>query len=155
MKNVFFYDTKYGRIAVSDNGSEITDICFENDMDASGMRLWETELIRNAGKRINEYLEGRRRNFDLPLEPEGTDFQKAVWKETMKIPYGETATYKEIAERIGRPNSYRAVGGAVGKNPILILIPCHRIISSDGSTGNYIGGEKMKEELIEMERMRV
>lgn len=155
MQNVFFYDTKYGKIAIADDGSSITNICFEEDISVLGMRLWETELIKNTGKRINEYLENRRRNFDLPINPKGTSFQKEVWNEVLKIPFGETVSYKEIANRLGRPKSYRAVSNAISKNPLLFIVPCHRVIMSDGNIGKYIGGEKMKEELIRMERMRV
>lgn len=81
-----------------------------------------------------------------------TEFQKAVWKETMKIPYGQTRTYKEIAKRIGKPKSYRAVGNALGVNPLLVIIPCHRVISSNGSLGGFSGGLKLKKFLLDLEK---
>lgn len=84
-----------------------------------------------------------------------TEFQKLVWKETMKIPYGYTATYKEIAERIGNPKSYRAVGNALGKNPLPIIIPCHRVIKGDGKLGGFTGGINLKKFLLKLEKNNV
>ncbi|MDO5707951.1 MAG: methylated-DNA--[protein]-cysteine S-methyltransferase [Andreesenia angusta] len=153
MKNVFFYDTNIGNIAIADNNSAITNICFAQEMDASGFRLWETELINKASKEIIEYLSGERKEFDFPILMEGTDFQKSVWEELRRIPYGSTSNYKEIAKKINKPNSFRAVGRAVSMNPLLFIIPCHRVILSDGSIGKYIGGTDIKKELLYMEGM--
>lgn len=100
---------------------------------------------------INEYFKGKRKQFDLKLKPEGTDFQKEVWKEVFKIPFGETKSYQEIADTLGDPGAVRAVGNANGHNPIPILIPCHRVIGSDGKLTGYSGGISRKEWLLKHE----
>ena len=94
---------------------------------------------------------GRRRRFDLPLDLRGTDFQKRCWQELLKIPYGETRSYAEIARAIGNPAAVRAVGLANGQNPIAIIVPCHRVIGSDGSLTGYGGGLETKRKLLELE----
>ena len=98
-----------------------------------------------------EYFEGKRKIFSIPIDLQGTRFQLKVWNELIKIPYGTTTTYLEIAKRIGNPKAVRAVGTAIGKNPICIIIPCHRVISSDGSIGGYSGGVDNKKKLIYLE----
>lgn len=106
---------------------------------------------------ILEYLEGKRTSFDHLdlLDPEGTDFQKSVWKALLKIPYGKTSSYKEIAKIIGRPKANQAVGTAIGKNPFLIIIPCHRVIKSDGSLGGFAYGKEIKKALLRIEGLDV
>lgn len=101
---------------------------------------------------INEYLDGRRKDFSLPLDLRGTDFQKKVWNELLKIPYGETRTYKDIANFINVPKGYRAVGNALNNNPVLILVPCHRVIGSNGKLVGFAGGLELKAKLLELER---
>ncbi len=108
----------------------------------------ETETSKEAARQIKQYFKGSRKVFDLPLDPGGTDFMGKVWKEVLKIPYGRVSTYKEIAERICHPKAFRAVGLANGKNPIPILIPCHRVIGSNGSLTGYGGGMEMKSRLL-------
>ena len=103
-------------------------------------------------KRIEAYFSGELESFDLKLAPEGTDFQKSVWKALCKIPYGETRTYKEIAISIGKPRAYRAVGLANNRNPIAIIIPCHRVIGSDGKLTGYASGLDIKEFLLKLEK---
>ncbi len=100
---------------------------------------------------LKEYFNGERKIFDIPLEIHGSDFQKKVWSELLKIPYGRTASYKYIAQKLGDIKAIRAVGKANGANPIPIVIPCHRIINSDGSLGGYTGGLKIKEKLLRLE----
>ncbi|MDR0309516.1 MAG: methylated-DNA--[protein]-cysteine S-methyltransferase [Candidatus Methanoplasma sp.] len=107
--------------------------------------------MAEAECQINEYLTGKRTVFDIPINAEGTDFQKSVWREISRISYGEAISYKDIAERIGRPNSYRAVGNACGANPIPLIIPCHRVIASDGGLGGFGGGLSLKKKLREIE----
>lgn len=111
----------------------------------------ETELIKEAAKQLKEYYDGLRREFDLPLDLQGTPFQIKVWQELLKIPYGETRTYKQIAEAIGNPNASRAVGSANNRNRIMIVVPCHRVIGSDGKMVGYAGGIEMKEMLLAIE----
>ncbi len=102
-------------------------------------------------RQLEEYFAGRRRQFDLPLDLRGTDFQKRCWRELLKIPYGETRSYAEIARAIGNPLAVRAVGLANGQNPIAIIVPCHRVIGSDGSLTGYGGGLNVKRQLLELE----
>jgi len=102
-------------------------------------------------RQLEEYFAGRRRRFDLPLDLRGTDFQKRCWQELLKIPYGETRSYADIARAIGNPSAVRAVGLANGQNPIAIMVPCHRVIGSDGSLTGYGGGLETKRKLLELE----
>jgi methylated-DNA-[protein]-cysteine S-methyltransferase len=101
---------------------------------------------------LEEYFAGERRVFDLPVAPPGTPFQQRVWAELQRIGYGETISYAELAARIGRPTAIRAVGAANGANPVSIIIPCHRVIGSDGSLTGYGGGLEAKRRLLELER---
>ena len=105
-----------------------------------------------AARELHEYLEGERRAFTFPYRLVGTLFRLQVWKELEKVPYGETTTYKRLAEAIGRPGAYHAVGGAVGANPLSICVPCHRVIGTNGSLTGYAWGLPMKEALLELER---
>lgn len=109
-------------------------------------------LLRRAAEELGEYLAGRRRDFTLPLDPSGSDFQRQVWQALRSIPYGQTRTYGQIAEQIGRRRAARAVGMANNRNPIAILIPCHRVIGSDGSMTGYAAGIAVKERLLALER---
>ena len=111
----------------------------------------ETPLLAEAMRQLAEYFAGERREFELPLAPEGTPFMRWVWAELVKVPYGATATYGEIAERIGNPGGSRAVGLANNRNPIAIIIPCHRIIGSSGKLVGYAGGVELKERLLALE----
>ena len=114
--------------------------------------LEETELILECKKQLEEYFAGKRKTFDLPLVPKGTEFQQKVWKALQEIPYGETRTYGEIAAAIGNPKAARAVGMANNKNPIGIIIPCHRVVGANGKLVGYAGGMEKKEFLLELER---
>ena len=111
----------------------------------------ETPLIKKAYEELMEYFSGKRKTFDLPLYAEGTVFQMQVWNALREIPYGETRSYKDIAIRIGRPKACRAVGGACHHNPILIMIPCHRVIGANGSMTGFGSGIPVKEQLLELE----
>lgn len=150
MKNIFVYRTKIGLVAIEDNGTEITDVNVVSEDQINEMN--ETELLKKAAMQLNEYLEGKRNSFDLPLNPKGTEFQKKVWAALCDIPYGETRSYKQIAECVGNPKACRAVGMANNKNPIMIFIPCHRVVGSDGSLTGYAGGLDMKEKLLSLEK---
>ena len=113
---------------------------------------FETPLLREAYKQLSEYLIGKRLNFDLPLNPRGTVFQQQVWKALCDIPYGETRSYKQIAEAIGNPKAVRAVGMANNRNPLLIVIPCHRVIGANGKLVGYGAGIEKKEFLLKLEK---
>lgn len=108
-------------------------------------------LAEQARKELTAYFEGRLQRFTVPLDPVGTDFQRRVWAAVAAIPYGETATYRQIAERIGQPRAVRAVGAANGANPLAIIIPCHRVVGSDGSLTGYGGGLAVKRALLDLE----
>lgn len=111
-----------------------------------------SDLHALAMRQLREYAEGRRKVFDLPLNPIGTPFQRKVWQALLAIPYGETRTYGQIAQAIGMPKASRAVGGACNRNPIGIIIPCHRVIGSNGKLTGYYGGLEFKELLLEHEK---
>ena len=113
--------------------------------------LEETSLIKMAAKQLDEYFNGKRQQFDLPLDLTGTIFQTKVWQELLKIPYGQTKSYKDIATAINNPKAYRAVGMANNKNRIMIVVPCHRVISSDNKLTGYAGGLEKKEFLLNLE----
>lgn len=104
-----------------------------------------------ARRQLAEYFAGRRTSFDLPLAPEGTEFDQATWNALLGIPHGETISYAELARRVGRPGAARAVGRANGRNPLAIVIPCHRVIAADGSLGGYSGGLSTKRLLLDLE----
>lgn len=111
-----------------------------------------TKILIQAKLEIEEYLEGKRMKFSVSLNPKGTEFQKRVWAQLAKIPYGSTCSYKEIAEKINQAKACRAVGTANGKNPLSLIVPCHRVIASDGTLGGYAGGLKIKAKLLKLEK---
>jgi methylated-DNA-[protein]-cysteine S-methyltransferase len=108
-------------------------------------------VLRRAQAQLSEYFAGRRRHFELPLAPQGTDFQRGVWWELASIPFGGTISYAELAQRVGRPTATRAVGAANGRNPIPIVLPCHRVIGADGSLTGFGGGLPTKQFLLQLE----
>ena len=109
------------------------------------------ELLLQSAREFDDYFAGRRREFSVPLDPAGTDFQQCVWQELLRIPMGELSTYGEIARQLGRPEAARAVGSAVGRNPIAIIVPCHRVVGSDGSLTGYAAGLPRKRALLALE----
>ena len=112
---------------------------------------WNAEALSEVTQQINEYFAGSRKEFDLPLAPQGTPFQRRVWQELLRIPHGEAISYGELATRVGNPKASRAVGAANGQNPISLIIPCHRVIGSDRSLTGYGGGLPVKEALLKHE----
>lgn len=114
--------------------------------------LQTTELLSMATIQLDEYFQGKRTTFSLPFKLTGTPFQLAVWKELQNILYGKTTSYKEIAQKINKPKAYRAVGMANNKNPLPIIIPCHRVIGSNGKLIGYAGGLNLKNYLLELEK---
>lgn len=151
MNNAFFYESKNGKIIIIENGTAITRLYFGETIPHD-VNVIETPLLKKAFKQLKEYLDGERKIFDLPIAPQGTEFQHKVWRVLQKIPYGKVCSYKDIAEKIGSKNAARAVGIANSKNPILILIPCHRIIGASGDLAGYAGGLALKEKLLNMEK---
>lgn len=112
-------------------------------------------LLERSSRQLEEYFSGARRSFDLPLAPDGTAFQRQVWQSLAAIPYGETISYAELAARVGRPRASRAVGAANGRNPLPIVLPCHRVIGADGSLTGFGGGLPTKRFLLDLERRHV
>lgn len=112
----------------------------------------ETELLRRAKKQLDEYFASSRKEFTLPLAPAGTEFQQTVWRALQTIPYGETRSYGQIAAQIGNPKASRAVGHANNRNPIAILIPCHRVLGANGALVGYAGGLPVKKKLLKLEQ---
>ena len=108
-------------------------------------------LFREARRQLDEYFDGQRQTFHLPLRPEGTEFQKKVWQVLCRIPYGQVISYRELATRVGAPRAFQAVGQANGHNPLPILIPCHRVIAANGTLGGYSGGLERKRFLLHLE----
>ncbi len=110
------------------------------------------EIFNETQKQLEQYLLGKRQIFDLPVNVQGTDFQKKVWQELSKIPYGKTVSYSDIAKKINNDKAVRAVGTANGRNPISLIVPCHRVIAADGTLGGYAGGLEIKEKLLHLEK---
>lgn len=117
----------------------------------SPVDLADHRVLRAAATQLAEFFAGERRSFDLPLRPGGTEFQQAAWTALLAIPYGETRTYGEQARILGRPSASRAVGGANNRNPIPVIIPCHRVVGSSGSLTGYAGGMDLKARLLDLE----
>ncbi|SFC21839.1 methylated-DNA--[protein]-cysteine S-methyltransferase [Clostridium uliginosum] len=151
MNNIFYYETKIGKIAIVENGTSITNMYFGESV-LKGANIIETPLLKKANQELQEYLDEKRMVFDLPLAPQGTEFQQKVWKALQEIPYGQTYSYKDVAKNIGNIKACRAVGMANNKNPIFIFIPCHRVIGANGKLVGYAGGLDIKEKLLEMEK---
>lgn len=126
---------------------KIVGILFQRPEGEEG----ETPLLLLAEKEIREYLAGKRKEFTFPIQSKGTDFQKRVWSALLEIPYGKTQSYGEIAEKIQSPKACRAVGGANNKNPLSIVVPCHRVIGKNGSLVGYGGGLDWKKRLLSLE----
>ena len=154
MKKYYFYAYEgVGKLGIGAESEKITDLYFErSSISRTDISLEETPLHREASRQLEEYLSGRRKIFDLPLAPKGTDFQMRCWEALLQVPYGETRSYGDIARSVGSPRGFRAVGMANNRNPIAIIIPCHRIIGSDGKLVGFGGGLDVKAFLLDMER---
>jgi methylated-DNA-[protein]-cysteine S-methyltransferase len=145
----FHYQSSLGKLAITIVSDNITSLVF--DGKKSGDDEGEATLTRKISKQLDEYFVGKRRIFELTLQYKGTPFQMKVWKYLQTIPYGKTVSYQTVAKSIGHPKSARAVGTACKCNPIPIIIPCHRVISSTGEIGEYAGGEARKIKLLKLE----
>jgi methylated-DNA-[protein]-cysteine S-methyltransferase len=146
-----------GPLLLAGDGSHLKLIDFQTGPHARRPgKDWaaDPQPFRTAIEQLEDYFAGRRRTFELPLEPDGTAFQRAVWRALTGIPYGETISYGELARRIGNPQASRAVGLANGANPLPIVVPCHRVIGADGSLTGFGGGIEIKRQLLALERER-
>ncbi len=146
----FVYPTPLGRVTLAGDGEGLTHIAFGVKQFSGAYTA--TALTNRASTEIQEYLAGKRQTFDIPLKPFGTPFQTKVWNALGNIPYGQTRSYKEVASMIGNPKAMRAVGMANNKNPLPIMIPCHRVIGSRGDLVGYAYGLKIKQFLLELEK---
>jgi len=149
-----WFDSPVGPLLLAGSRQGLNYVSFSSGRHAVAVDPGWTEnhsLFDGTIRQLREYFAGERKIFSLTLSPEGTDFQRAVWAELQKIPYGETISYKQLADRIGRPKAVRAVGAANGANPIPIIIPCHRVIGNDGSLTGFGGGLPLKKRLLELE----
>lgn|SRR5262245_28758943 len=150
--NYTYLDTIIGRILIAGDDDAICAIRFERDNRPDPE--WQPatrKLLREASRQLELYFERQLREFVLPLRPKGTSFQKTVWRELQKIPYGGTISYGELACRVGKPHASRAVGAANGANPIPIVIPCHRVIGANGKLTGFGGGLPIKQKLLALE----
>lgn len=147
--------TPLGQVAVCIANGKVVEVGFTqaDNLPAFADSEADGELAEKAARQLKDYFAGGREHFDLPIAFSGTKFQEAVWKEIAKIGFGKTATYKDLALRIGKPKASRAVGGAVGANPIGIIVGCHRILGSSGQLTGYSGGNGVptKIKLLELE----
>ena len=164
------YNSPIGPLLIAEEGGYIVEISFmeadtrakfRSDAQPGGATAknpetmplpTESTVITACIAELEAYFAGKLRDFTVPIEPSGTDFRKKVWDALMTIPYGQTVSYKELAQRIGQPSASRAVGGANNHNPISIIVPCHRVIGADGSLTGYGGGLKNKTFLLELEK---
>lgn len=153
--NLWYYDFPIaGRLGIVENGEAITRIFLPDDPKAPCGTEARTPLLDRAAAQLSEYFSGQRRTFSLPISMDGTPFQLRVWGLLTRIPYGQTTTYGALARQLFRSGGAQAVGQAVGANPLPFLIPCHRVIGSDGSITGYALGLEMKRALLALENLR-
>lgn len=167
MRKGFFYQTKLGKMFIAEDDQGISEVTLCRDIipgaeDSMGKDigllkskeylLEETLLIRETAAQLEQYFDGKRKDFSVKLNPKGTDFQKKVWEALQAIPYGETRSYRQIAEAVGNSKASRAVGMANHHNPIMCIVPCHRVIGASGNLVGYAGGLDIKAQLLSMEK---
>ncbi len=148
-------ESPVGKLLLVGTGEALCQVHFHGGRDSVEPQSdWEesAQPFREAVRQLDAYFAGTIKNFDLPLQLEGTEFQKTVWEALQEIPYGETWSYGQLARHIGKPRAMRAVGAANGRNPIPVIIPCHRVIGADGSLTGFGGGLPIKKQLLELER---
>ena len=145
-----FTDTPIGRLRLVSNGQALTRVEFEGRHGEDGIEAADP-VLNTAARQLEEYFSGKRQHFDLPLAAGGTAFQQEVWRALAGIPFGELRSYRDIAERIGNRKAVRAVGAANGRNPLPIVVPCHRVVGSDGRLTGFAGGLGVKQKLLALE----
>ena len=151
--NYYTKQTQIGVITITEEQGFITSLLFKQKVfNGKWDKYYLSDVLNDAFNQLEEYLEGKRKIFVLPLNPKGTSFQQKVWSCLYKIPYGETRTYKDIAVQIGDENACRAVGNANNKNPIPIFIPCHRVIGANGDLTGFGAGLDLKQKLLQIEK---
>lgn len=150
------FATPLGTLFATAIGGSLTGIYFEGQRHAPAIsRDWREDPshapLAECARQLADYFEGKRQCFELPLAPDGTEFQRRVWREIARIPYGDTLSYAELAARAGAPGAARAAGAATGRNPLTIVVPCHRVVGTNGSLTGYAGGLERKTRLLEIE----
>lgn len=145
------HTTPVGNVVITEYKAIINQLFFLRSSQLIHMNWEETMLLQQTALQLNEYFHGKRRIFNIPISLQGSDFELAVWEALATIPYGETRSYGEIARQIGRPTASRAVGQAIHKNPIHIIIPCHRVIGAQGKLTGYAAGTDIKQSLLQRE----
>ncbi|MDL2223978.1 methylated-DNA--[protein]-cysteine S-methyltransferase [Bacteroidales bacterium OttesenSCG-928-M06] len=148
--NTDYYYSPFGVIEIRATEKALTNLSFIKEYQSA--KTSDNMIIKKTIEQLTEYFEGKRKTFDIPLTPQGTEFQKKVWNALLEIPYGEVVSYASLAKTIDQPKACRAVGSANGKNPIAIIIPCHRVIASDKSLGGYAYGLTIKKDLLLLEK---
>jgi methylated-DNA-[protein]-cysteine S-methyltransferase len=143
-------NTRVGPVTVASSDRGLAAVHFGNSVPDGA--VVDNSANREIVQQLSEYFEGKRTRFELPLDVDGTPFQKSVWSELLRIPYGETRSYGDIAKALGKPAAARAVGMANHNNPVAIVIPCHRVVGRNGSLTGYAGGLRLKEQLLSIER---
>jgi methylated-DNA-[protein]-cysteine S-methyltransferase len=146
-----YYHSPIGSILLETEDEQLTVVSFRDEVTNKETGTTTSPVLKTTIKQLDEYFAGTRKQFDLPLHPSGTAFQQKVWDQLIKIPYAETVTYLHIAKRLGNVKSIRAAASANGKNPIGIIIPCHRVVGADGKLTGYAGGLHRKHWLLEHE----
>lgn len=146
------YESPLGPLTVQAGTRGLTGLLFPGRAELSNECAHDPTVFASALVQLEEYFAGERRAFDLPLALAGTPFQQRVWRQLQQIPYGTTITYTQLAHRVGRPDRIRAVGAAVGRTPVPIIIPCHRVVAADGGLTGYVGGLQRKQALLDLER---
>ena len=141
--------TPIGDICILEENNKIIGLTLDNEKYCYTEK--NTEILNETEKQLNEYFWGKRKKFNVPINPKGTEFQKQVWNELLKIPYGQTVTYKRIAQKIEKLNAARAVGMANHNNPIAIIVPCHRVVGSNSKLVGYAFGLERKQFLVDLE----
>ena len=155
MKSTFNYKTIIGEVFIVEENNFITELKFNKEKIKTNAIEKETPLIKETYEQLLKYFNGEIKEFSIPVKLEGTDFQKKVWAALQEIPYGKTCTYKQIAQNISRPKACRAVGLANNKNPVSIIVPCHRVIGSNGKLVGYGGGLDVKKTLLQLEGVAI
>ena len=152
MKTLCWRESPLGPLGVGEEDGALTLILFDGQPVPAGYREGETPLLADAHRQLAAYFAGERQTFALPLAPAGTPFQQAVWQALREIPYGETCSYSDIARQVGKPKASRAVGMANHRNPLPVIIPCHRVVGAGGALTGYGGGLERKALLLALER---
>ena len=156
MTDSYTFNTPIGFLTIREEEKKLTKLFWEANSVQTMKNELHSDFLYEVYTQVNEYLTGRRKQFDVPLKYQGTQFQQSVWQELQKIPYGETRSYQEIAAVIGNEKAVRAVGQANNKNPILLIIPCHREIHKSGDISGFACGVEVKRYLLELEKgMRI